>query len=952
MKTMKRTMVCATTLFLVMGFARTLAAKPLPHDSRILKGTLDNGVKWEYRRHDNPPGKMWLMIRMDTGALNEKEDQRGLAHFIEHMCFNGTTHFAPGELIPYFESIGMEFGADLNAFTSFDQTAYMLFTPNTDVAQIDKALMVLSDYAFGALLPEKEIEKERGVVLEESRSGKNAFQRVRDKLWPELFEGSRFAERLPIGKEDVISHATRKEFVDYYGTWYRPENTTVFMVGDAAPDAYIPLIKKWFGKYKPDVPARKKHGPEFKPFTRQRSMVVTDPELSSCNVQVYNMRPGRPPTVTTEQWRRDLIESIGSWIVNRRYDEHVKKGEASFRGAGVGVSNFFNDALMISASANGEPQDWAKMLEDLIVEVNRAREHGFTQRELDLAKKEILADAERAVKTEPTQNARSIINQMVFAVNSKEPVLSAKQELDLYTKLLPSVDLNEVNAAFAKNFTPGTFAYVITTPEKEGVTVPSRDDVLATARAAWARKTKATETEAAATELLAQLPSPGKTVDKSVDKDLGITSGWLSNGVRFHHRFMDYKKDTILISIALAGGSIEETAANLGVTQVASLAINSAATSRLTSTQMRDLMTGKNISVRGGGGGDTFDFMVTGAPEDVEVGLQKAYALLTDGKIEDSAFKNWKLQTLRQLEFIEKMPQFKGFEALYDLVTGGDPRRPFLKKEDVEALSPEKAQAWFDRLCRKAPIEVAVVGDMKYDKVMPLIERYIGSLPKRDRSAAYLDKLRIHGRSTGPLTRHVQVETMTPKAMSFAGFMSADGRNIPDTRAMNLAANILSSKLIKRIREELSIVYSIRANNSADQTYRDSSMFLTAAPCDPDNAQKVVDEANAIFEAFAKDGPSAEELENAQKQIANNLDTQMREPRYWWSILRHFTLHDMNIEDQKNKKEAYNGFTAKQVQTVFKKYYTPRRAFSVTAVPVKADTGKKEEKKKAAAAVE
>ena len=954
MRTMKRTLACATTLLLVMGLADTLAAKPLPHDSRILEGTLENGVTWKYRRHDNPPGKMWLMIRVDSGSLNETEDQRGLAHFIEHMCFNGTTHFAPGELIPYFESIGMEFGADLNAFTSFDQTVYMIFAPNTEVDQIGKALMVLSDYAFGALLPDKEIEKERGVVLEESRSGKSAFQRIRDKLWPELFEGSRFAKRLPIGDEEVISHAKRKEFSDYYQTWYRPENVTVFMVGDAAPDAYIPLIKKWFGQETPDAPARKQQGPAFQPFTRQRSMVVTDPELSSCNVQAYNMRPGRPPTLATEQWRTELVESIGSWIVNRRYDERVKKGEASFRGANAGVSNFFNDALMISASASGEPPDWAKMLEETIVELNRAREHGFTQRELDLARKEILAGAEHAVKTEPTQNARRIINQIVFAVNNRVPVLSAQQELDLYKEFLPSIDLDEVNAAFVKNFEPGTFAYVVTTPDKEGVTVPSRDEVLAAARSAWARKTKAPETGAVATDLLAKLPAAGKTVEKSFDKDLEITSGWLGNGVRFHHRFMDYKKDTIMISIALAGGAIEETAANVGITQVASLAIREAATSRLTSTQMRDLMTGKNIAVRGGGrgGSDTFDISVSGAPEDLEIGLQQAHALLTDGIIEASAFKNWKLQTLQQLDMMEKMPQFKGFEAMFDLVTGGDPRRPFLKKENVEALSREKAQAWFDRLRREAPIEVAVVGDMKQDDVMPLIERYIGSLPKRDRSAAYLNKLRTHPRSTGPLMRHVEVETMTPKAMSFAGFVSADGRDVPDTRAMDIAANVLSSRLVKRVREDLSIVYSIRASNSADQAYRDSSLFLTAAPCDPDNAQKVVDEAKTIFEAFAKEGPSAEELENAQKQIANNLDTQMREPRYWLSILQNFTFHEMRLEDQKNQKEAYNNYTAKQVQAVFKKYYTPRREFSVTAVPVQAETGKEEEKEKAAAAVE
>src|SRR5437588_2784938 len=196
-----------------------LDAQPLPHDARNLTGTLDNGVTWIYRQHTNPPGKMALMMHVRSGSLNETDTQKGLAHFMEHMSFNGSEHFPPGKLIPYFESIGMQFGADLNAFTSFDQTAYMLFTPDTTTNQIDKALTVLSDYAFRDTLQVDEIDKERGVVLEESRTGKGAFQRIRDKLWPELFGGSRFAARLPIGEDSILSNAKKEEFIDYYNTW-------------------------------------------------------------------------------------------------------------------------------------------------------------------------------------------------------------------------------------------------------------------------------------------------------------------------------------------------------------------------------------------------------------------------------------------------------------------------------------------------------------------------------------------------------------------------------------------------------------------------------------------------------------------------------------------------------------------------------------------------------------
>lgn len=921
-------------------------AKPLPADGRIVHGKMSNGATWMYRQHDNPPGKMALMIHVESGSLNETDKQRGLAHFMEHMCFNGSEHFPPGKLIPYFESIGMEFGADLNAFTSFDQTAYMLFTPDTEKEQIDKALMVLSDYAFRASLLEEEIDKERGVVLEESRSGKNAFQRVRDKLWPELFEGSRFAQRLPIGLDEILATAKREEFVDYYRTWYRPENVTVVLVGDAPVEGIKPLIEKWFGEYKAEAPARKEMRSEFKPFTKDRAIVVTDPEMAFCDVDMLNIRPGRAPTTSVEQWRMELVEYIGSWIINRRYEERVNKGQASYRHAEATVQNFFNDGMLVNASASGEPGDWGKMLDEMVVEVHRVRDFGFTERELTLARKEILSEAENDVKTEPTKNARGFLFEMVQSANDETPVLSAQQELDLFKELLPSIELAEINKTFKEHFAPGSFAYTLTIKEGEGIKVPARDEVMAAAQAAWAKTVEPLKEEATPTSILASKPTPGKVAESVTDKELNITSVWLENGVRVHHRAMDYKKDSVWVSISLAGGDIEETAKNAAITEVAALAVNEAATSKLTSTNIRDLMTGKNIKVGAVNAGDALAIEVTGAPEDLEAGLQEVHVLLTDGKIEDSAFNNWKLSTLQQIEMREKMPPFKAFEAMADLLSGGDPRQMPTSKANVEAQSVAEAQKWFERLCREAPIEVAVVGDITLEKAMPLVQTYIGSLPKRGRATDYLNKLRKLSRTTGPLVRDVVVETMTPQAMAIAGFVGTEGRNIADTRAMEIASEILTSRLVKKIREELSIVYSISGRHNPAWIYEDAGRFGAGAPCDPANTTKVTEEVHKIYKDFAEAGPSAEELENAKKQIANNLDTEMKEPRYWWSVLRAHDLHGRNLNELKGEKEAYQGFTVEQIQKVFKKYYTPERQFSITSFPKAGSTDDKAKDKK------
>ncbi|MFH1747664.1 MAG: insulinase family protein [Planctomycetota bacterium] len=937
----------ALILFLLIATA-PLSGGTLPCDARILTGRLANGVTWQYRQHDNPPGKMAIMIHVDAGSLNETDQQRGLAHFMEHMVFNGTEHFPPGELIPFFESIGMEFGADLNAFTSFDQTAYMLFLPDTDLTRIDAALKVLSDYAFRALLLEEELDKERGVILAEARTGKSAAQRMRDELWPELYAGSRFAERLPIGQEEIIATAPRGEFVDFYRTWYRPENLTVLLVGDVAPDGIIPLVNKWFGEFTSPLPPCKPLGPEFKPFTAERAIVVSDPEMSGCNVQLTNLRPGRPPTITIEQWRGEQVEYLGTWIVGRRYRERVDRGEASYRRARAGVSDFYQDAVMVNANASGEPADWSGMIEELVAEVKRVREHGFTAREFELAKKEVLADAERAVRTEATRDARRLLYEMLSAVNEGEPVLSAQQQLDLYRELLPGIELTEVNQVFADHFAPGTFAYVLEAPKKDGVTLPTRDKVLATARAAWTRKVAPRPESAGPGELLAAPPVPGRVVESETDKNLGITSAWLSNGVRVHHRFMDYKEDQVTVSIALAGGGIEETASNAGITTVASLAINEPATHRLGTTEIRDLMTGKNISVAVGGGGrggrrggggmmgsgaDTLTISVQGSPRDLEAGLQLAHALLVDGKIEESAFENWRLRTLQQLERMQRMPQFKVMETMADLLSGGDPRRMPATVETVNRQSVATAQAWYERLCRAASIEVAVVGDVPLEKVMPLIERYVGSLPPRARSATHLDALRRLARSEGPLVRHVEIETITPQGMAMVGFVAADGREIHDRRALALAAQVLSTRLVKEIREDRGLVYSIRASYQPGWTYVDSSQFSAGAPCDPANARMVSEEIHRIFGEFAARGPTEEELANAKKQIANNLDTQMKEPGYWGRILQHRDLHHRDLGAESTELQAYDSYTVAEVRDVFAKYYQPARQFTVTAIP-------------------
>lgn len=938
---MQRTLIgAALWLALVTMAGSARAADKLPSDSRNETGVLDNGVHWIFRAHDNPPGKVALMLHVETGSLNETEQQRGLAHFMEHMMFNGTQNFGPGELIPYFEKIGMEFGADLNAFTSFDQTSYMLFLPDTKEETIREGLEVLSDMAFHALLLPDEIEKERGVVLEEKRAGSNAGQRIRDELWPRLFSGSRLAARLPIGLEDVLKHADREQFEDYYRTWYRPENMTMIVVGDTTKEKVVPLIQRWFGQTQDLPAAREAKTPELKPFTEQQAIVVTDPEQSGCDIQVIRLAEGKPPTTTVAQLRDDLVTEIANWIVSKRLDDLRKQGKVSYLRAGVSTQSLLNDGVIAAGSATAEPKDWEKALSDLLVEISRARAHGFNQRELDLAKKELTADAERSVRTESTQNARGLLMQINASIADEEPVLSAQQYLDQLNTLLPTIKLDDVTKRFDALFQPSQFAFVMAMPSSADV--PSESDVLAAARAALARTTEAKAEQKTADAILATLPTPGKVVDTKTDSDLGVTHAWLSNGVRVHHRFMDYKKDTAYITISLVGGEIEETADNAGVTQVALLAVNQPATSKLSSTEIEDLMTGKNVRVRAGSDRDSILITVSGSPKDLESGMQLAYALLTDGKIEQPAFDTWQQQQIQQLNFVSRLPQFRGFAAMVELVTGNDPRLTFPDVERVEKQTRDAGQAWFDRIRKTGPIEVAVVGEIEQDEAMKLVTQYVGSLPERPRTAD-LGKLRTVDRKAGPWERHETVQTITPQGFAAAGFIGPEAGNTDDRRAIEAAIQVLSSRLVKRIREDLSLVYSIRAFYQPSWAIRGVSLVAAGSACDPANAKQVTDEVQSIYGDFAKNGPTAEELENAKKQIVNNLDDQMKEPSYWLNVLQTLDLHHRDLALEKTRRDSYNDLTPEQVRDVFSKYYQPDQRLVVTAVPGSVDSREHED---------
>lgn len=905
---------------------------PLPVDPQVQISTLDNGLTVWIKHHETPPDQVGMWLHIGTGSLNETDEQRGLAHYLEHLAFNGTENFPPGTLIKYFESIGLTFGHHQNAFTSYDQTVYQITLPNTEPDTISKGLLCLADYAHRMLLTEEEIEKERGVILEEMRARKGAGQRVWEKVLPIMLPDSRVAERRPIGEEEVVREVERPDFTDYYTHWYRPETSTLIVVGDVEPTRMLELVKAQFSSWRPKTERRESVDPAVRPYERVRAAVVTDPELTEVEASVMSLRP-LEPLDTVEDLRRDMVTGLGLWIIDRRLSDMVQAGKAPFQSADFYSGPFINVATYVGADAQGTPEKWQPILTSLLVELKRAREYGVLPGELDTARKALLARLEQAAATESTRDMRGVLSGLNATVARHRKPLSAAQELELARELLPGIDLREVNDAISRCFTADRRLVLLTMPEKEGLDVPGEQDLLGIARRVEATPVDPPAEKAMAESLMEQLPVAGSITESSEDSDLGVLSATLSNGVRIHLRTMDAKKDTVFVQLTIGGGRVRETAENRGITDAAVLAWQRKATRDLSSTEVRDLMTGVKVTVGGSAAGDHVKLSVTGNPADLEKGLQLAHLLLTRPRIETAALAQWKEMMAQAIQEQEKSVETQVAVGQDRLLSGGDIRLAPLTLEQVAAVELESAQEWLDRIIAEGPVEVAIVGDMPRERMEELALTYFGSLPARPREDAELEELRQVTVKEGPLTDTVQVDTITPRAVVRLGWRGPNWLEQMERRTLSIASRILQPRLRKAIREDRGLTYSIFCFSRPGTEFKDVGFLAVHFTADPDKAEEAAAIARDVVEEFAKAGPTDEEMETVRKQFKNIVETSQKEPSYWSDVMSDLDLHGASLQDVKTALEAYTTYTREQVAATVRNYVVEAGRYRVIALP-------------------
>ncbi len=906
--------------------------EPLPTDPRLVQGELPNGMRYIVMRHAVPPDRAAAWLHVSTGSLNETQAQRGIAHFLEHMAFNGSTNFPPGSVVDFFQQMGLTFGRHQNASTRFDRTGFRLEMPDNKPETLGKALLFLSDVAFRLTLSPDEIERERGVILEEKRTRLGAQQRVQEAWIKQLAPGSIFGDRIPIGVEETILGVKQQDFRDYYGKWYVPSNMAVFVVADIDPAVMIEAIKKNFsdGARKP-VPADLEVG--IRPYTQSRAVVISDPELTRTRVSVIRVEPLRPAATTAGGLRAQIVEQLGVIAFNRRMEKKIARNQVACMSAGLSAGNYTNALRLVGANASGEPSKWNAILTDLCTELQRARLHGFEAREIDDAMREVTAPTEAAVKSEPTRSAITIMTGWDESLGTGEPITSAQQDLDLLRRLLPTMDAKEVSSAFAA--ATDTSAVTILVESPTGANMPTEPAVLAAAKAALASRPAAEVSQARAASLMKDLPAPGAFVKSAVHGPSRVVNFELANGVSGHFRDMDYKKDQVTVTITLAGGELLETAANRGIGDAAVRVLGQPATSTLASTDIQDLLVGKTVRMGGNSQPDAILISVTGTPADLETGMQVAHLILTDAKLEQAAFDHWKTSQLQAIDALKFSPRGVLTKLMATSVFPADEVRVQpLTEPQVNALTREASEAWFKKLVAQSPIEVTIVGDIRKERADELVARYLGSLPNRPVISGDLyTRERTLVRPKGPIEASAEVATKTDQAQVIAGFYGSDSWNVADNRLLRAAAQVLTTRMIKEVREQEQLVYSIRASSSPSMYFPGFGMVMAGAPTKPENAARLGQKLQEMYATFAKGGPTAEEMDTYKKQIANTMDEQMKEPGYWAARLQTLTYHKGSLDEIVGDAAAAQLLTAAQVKACFARYYSDESRWTITIKP-------------------
>ncbi len=891
----------------------------LPVDKNVRIGKLANGLTYYIRKNSLPKDRVELRLVVNAGSILEDEDQRGLAHFTEHMAFNGTKHFEKNELISYLQSVGIKFGTDLNAYTSFDETVYRLLVPTDKNEVVDKAFLVLEDWAHNITFDPKEIESERGVITEEWRIGRGANQRLQDKYFPVVFNESQYAQRLPIGKKEVIQGFKPESILRFYKDWYRPDLTAVIVVGDVDVDQYEQKIREHFSAIPNPVKERPRTIFDVPDHASTLFSINTDKEATQTQVHIYT-KTAHKDDVTLNDYRDFIKEQLYYFILNQRFGELSRSAEPPFVFAKSLLQAIARskDAFMVSFRVRENGVE--KGLKTVLEELERVKRFGFTESELERAKKSITQKYDRAYNERDKSASEGYASELIRHFLAKEAIPGISFEYEFTKKQLPTITLKEINDFDNAFMSDSNRVVVLTAPEKEGATLPTEETLRKIVREVPGADLKAYQDKVVTFTWPGEKPAAGTIKKEEKNTALNLTTWTLSNGAKVLLKPTDFKNNEIYVVAYSKGGHSQYGDADYYSALYASALVGESGISNLSKTDLVKAFAGKELTVTPFLNSISEGISAKTSQKDLETFFQLTNLYFTQARIDSTVFKSFITKTKSTLSTLKLNPQKYFEDQVSHTLSNNNPRGGgFPAETDLDKINYKRSQDIFhERFANAGDFGFIFVGSFDIEKVKPLVETYIASLPAMSVHETGKD---LGIRPPKGIVKKEFYKSTDPKSsvnLTFTGLTKFNQQEVYLLQSLN---DVLTIKLMESLREKKSGVYGVRSSGRIAKYPYENYVEQISFQCAPENADSLIRAALLEIDKIKKNGVELKDLNKVKETQKRELEVNLKSNTYWLNELADVVAYNSKAEDGNESQKQIDQLSSAQLQQIAKKYF-------------------------------
>jgi len=879
MTLIKRKMIAVMLVLMPFG----LVAQVVTINDEVRMGTLENGMKYYIHPNAKPEKKVELRLVVSAGSMQEEEDQLGLAHFTEHMLFNGTKSFPKNKLVDTLEQMGIAFGADLNAYTSFDETVYMLPVPTENRAFLETGFKILREWAGDANMNPEDIDAERGVVFEESRIYKGADQRMYKKFFPSLFAGTLYADRLPIGSDSIIKYAPHEAFVRFYKTWYRPNLMAIIVVGDVTADEGEALVKKYFSDFQNPANPVEKEVVTVEKYEKSKAMVLTDKEATRYNFELYfsNQKQSNPQTI--QSYRQQIVNRLFVAILNSRFSDMREVADPPFVRASAGIASNMKgyESFVVSATPT---RDMNATVAAVITELNRIQAHGVTAEELDFQKNRVMAGLDNAIKAKANRTSESFVNDYINHFLANEPIPSLEQEQGYYNTIIPSITVAEINKTAQQWIDKSnTFFALITGPDTRKIKLPTDRELVTAIESNLASEVGVYNAKEVVKQLIdANTLTAGTITSETKDSALGATTFVLDNGIKVTYKPTTLKDDQIIVTAIKKGGL---NAYSNGITKpnamFASLVLDELGYGGYTPNDLRKFLSDKKVDVNLGMSEAYNSLSGYSSEKDFETLMQLLHLKLTSLNVDTALFSGFVNTYKTQVSFLTLDPTYAFLDTVNKVYYNNSPEAPIVlpTAEMFEQLSlPIIVDIYNKEFKNTDGLHFYFIGSINEQSVRELAQKYLGSLKNNNTQPKFTDnKLRpVKG------FNELEIEKGTDDKSLIVQIYNGELDYNEDLELKaTILTEILNIKITEDIREKLGAIYGGGFSMDFQKDPYSYYALTLQLPCGPESVDTVLSILQAELIKIRKEGIAEGDLNKVKLHLKEKYKEAVQDNEYW-----------------------------------------------------------------------